>query len=300
MPSQSPLRARLADAVRYRAEVFARAERLDSTVYHSRAVHCNVPLQDHRAKHVMLRFQMTLVGSSRKAGTANLTVDATTLLVGGCYSLRLVIGILLLCVTLSYPPRNTHHDFRLGGVREKTDPFKQSDEDIEGLLQPNWVPRGNEPVVDVKRHQYFDHTIPEPIASSFFTKRLVEPLSDYGIDAHVKHKRREGTPLGDAASGAKRLPIITPGPAYQNGSLPEMLLEGEQFWSNPIGRQNLECSLPIKRVVGFLQIYLDLVERALIAPSQTLVEFGFDCGGPRSPSRKSAMEVWCTPTWAKK
>ena len=77
---------------------------------------------------------MTLVGSSCKAGAANLTVNATTLLVSGCYSLRLVVGIPFLDVTLSYPPRNAHHDFCLGGVREKTDPFKQSDEDVKGLL----------------------------------------------------------------------------------------------------------------------------------------------------------------------
>ena len=82
----------------------------------------------------MLQFQMTLVGSSRKAGAANLTVDATTLLVGGCYSLRLLVGVLLFGVTLSYPPRNAHHDFRLGGICEKTNPFKQFDKDVEGFL----------------------------------------------------------------------------------------------------------------------------------------------------------------------
>ncbi len=82
----------------------------------------------------MLRFQMTLVCSSRKAGAANLTVDTTTLLVGGCYSLRLVFGIPFFGVTLSYPSRNAQHDFRFGGVCEKTYLFKQSDKDAEEFL----------------------------------------------------------------------------------------------------------------------------------------------------------------------
>ncbi len=74
---------------------------------------------------------MTSAGSSIQAGAANLTVDATTLLVGSCYSLRLVVGILFLGITLSYPPRNVHRGFCLGGVCEKTNPFKQSDENVK-------------------------------------------------------------------------------------------------------------------------------------------------------------------------
>ncbi len=143
MPSQSPLCARLADAVQYRAEVRARAQQFNSTVDHSWLIHYYVSLQNHRAKHVVLCLQMTLIGSSCKAGTANLTVDASTLLVGGCYSLRLVVGVLLLCITLSYPSRNAHHGFHLGGVCEKTNTFKQFDENIEGFLQPVRITRGN-------------------------------------------------------------------------------------------------------------------------------------------------------------
>ena len=82
----------------------------------------------------MLRFQMTLVGSSCKAGAANLTVDATTFPVGGCLSRRFVVGILLLHITLSYLPRNAYHAFCLGSICEKTNPFKQSDEYIERFL----------------------------------------------------------------------------------------------------------------------------------------------------------------------
>jgi hypothetical protein len=70
-----------------------------------------------------------------------------------------------------------------------------------------------------------------------------------------------------------------------------MLLEGEQLRPHPIGRQNLERSLPIKRVICLLQIYIDLVERALVASGQALVELGLDRGGPRSPLWKSAMEA---------
>jgi hypothetical protein len=82
----------------------------------------------------MLRFQMTLVGSSCKAGAANLTVDATTFPVGGCLSRRFVVGILLLHITLSYLPRNAYHAFCLGSICERTNPFKQSDEYIERFL----------------------------------------------------------------------------------------------------------------------------------------------------------------------
>jgi hypothetical protein len=75
----------------------------------------------------MLQFQVTLVGSSCKAGAANLTVDATTIPVGGCSSLRFVLGILLLCVTLSYLSRNAYHCYHFVSVRKQTNQFKQSD-----------------------------------------------------------------------------------------------------------------------------------------------------------------------------
>ncbi len=158
----------------------------------------------------MLRFQVTLVGSSCKAGAANLTVDATTLPVRGCSSLRFVLGILLLCVTLSYPSRNAYYRFHFGSVCKQTNPFKQSDEDVEGFLPPDWVPRGNQPIVNVKRHQNFSYMIPKPIAGSFFTKRLVEPFPDYGINTHVEHERGEQTLLRNAPSSTKRLPVISP------------------------------------------------------------------------------------------
>jgi hypothetical protein len=70
-----------------------------------------------------------------------------------------------------------------------------------------------------------------------------------------------------------------------------MLLEVQHPWPNSIGCQNLKRLLPIKRVVGLLQIYIDLLERALVAPGQALSKLSLDCGHPHSPPRKSAMEV---------
>jgi hypothetical protein len=83
--------------------------------------------------------------------------------------------------------------------------------------------------------------------------------------------------------------------ADQSSRLPELLLEGKQLRPHPIGRQNLERSLPIKRVVCLLQIYIDLVEQALVAPGQALVELGLNRDGPRSPPWKSAMEAIMEP-----
>jgi hypothetical protein len=49
------------------------------------------------------------------------------------------IGILLLCVTLSYPPGNAHHGFHfVCGICEKTNPLKQSHKDFKGFLQLDW------------------------------------------------------------------------------------------------------------------------------------------------------------------
>jgi len=50
--------------------------------------------------------------------------------------------------------------------------------------------------------------------------------------------------------------------------------------------KNLESLLPIKVVIGLLQIYVDLVERALITPGQALVELGLDPGCPCTPPQK--------------
>jgi hypothetical protein len=209
---------------------------------------------------------MTLVRSSCKAGATNLTVNPTTLVVGGCSSRRFVFGILLFCVGLAYPSWDANHDFCLGRIGEQTNPFKQSDEDIEQLLQPNWVSRGNEPIVDVKCHQYFGHSVANSISCNVFIKRLIKPFPDYGIDTHIKHERGEWAPLSNAPLGIKRFPVITPGAAHQFCGVPEMLLEALHPWSDSIGHQNYERSLPIKRIVGLLQIYIDLIERALIAP----------------------------------
>ena len=60
---------------------------------------------------------------------------------------------------------------------------------------------------------------------SFFTKGLVEPLPDYGIDTHIEHESGERAPLCNAPSSAKHLPVIAPSPACQFYCLPEMLLE---------------------------------------------------------------------------
>jgi hypothetical protein len=134
------------------------------------------------------------------AGAANLTVHSTTLPVGSCISLRLVLGILLFCFALSYPSRDAHHCFCFGGICEHTSLFILSDEDVEGLLQPDRVTRGDQPIVDVKCHQYLYYTFPEPIVGGFFTKRLVEPLPDYGVNPHTKHERGEQTPLSNIPS----------------------------------------------------------------------------------------------------
>jgi hypothetical protein len=89
--------------------------------------------------------------------------------------------------------------------------------------------------------------------------RLVEPLPDDGIDTHIKHERGEWTPLGNAPFSAKRLPVITPGPAHQLCCIPEMLLECQHFRPNPIGHQNIELSFPIKHIILLLQIDVDLI-----------------------------------------
>ena len=156
---------------------------------------------------------MTLVGSSCKAGTANLTVDSTTLVVGGCSSQRFVLAYCSFCVGLAYLSQDAYHDFCLGRICKQTNPFKQSDEDIERLLQPNWVPRGNKLIVDVKCHQYF-----QPLGRQFcsvFAKRLTKSLLDYSIDTHIKHKRGEWAPVSNAPLSITRLPVITPGAAHQ-------------------------------------------------------------------------------------
>ncbi len=128
---------------------------------------------------------MTLVGSSCKAGTANLTVNLTMLVVGGCSSQRFVCGILLFRLGLAYLSQDAFHEFCLGQICKQTNPSKQSNEDIERLLQANWVPRGNKAIVEVKRHQYFSHLIANSISCSVFVKHLTKPLPDYSIDTHI-------------------------------------------------------------------------------------------------------------------
>jgi hypothetical protein len=119
----------------------------------------DLPLENHRSKNIVLHLQMTLVGFSCKAGATKLTVNATTLVVGGCFSWRFVFGILILCIGLAYPSRNADHEFPFSCICKQTNPFKQSNQDIKQLLQSNWVSRGKEPIVDVKRHQYFSHSV---------------------------------------------------------------------------------------------------------------------------------------------
>ncbi len=46
----------------------------------------------------------------------------------------------------------------------------------------HWVSRGNEPIVDVKRHQYFGHSVAYSVSCNVFIKRLIKPFPDYGID----------------------------------------------------------------------------------------------------------------------
>jgi hypothetical protein len=53
----------------------------------------DLPLENHRSKNVVLHLQMTLVGSSCKNGTTNLTVDAAALVVSGCSSTQLVSSL---------------------------------------------------------------------------------------------------------------------------------------------------------------------------------------------------------------
>ncbi len=119
----------------------------------------------------------------------------------------------------------------------------------------------------------------------FFTKRLVEPLPDYGINSHIEHERGERTPLCNAPFSAKRLPVIAPGPGHQFCRIPEMLLESQHLWPDSIVRQNIERLFPIKRIVCLLQINIDLIEWALITPGQALVELGLDCGSSGPPLR---------------
>jgi hypothetical protein len=124
--SKVPLCARFAAAARYQANVLAHDRRFDSTVDHRWTIDHDLSLENHNSKHVVLCLQMTLVGSSCKAGAANLTVNPTTLVVGGCSSQRFVFGILLICVGLTYLSQNANHDFRLGCICKQSDPFKQS------------------------------------------------------------------------------------------------------------------------------------------------------------------------------
>jgi hypothetical protein len=139
----------------------------------------------------MLQFQMTFVRSSCKAGSTNLTDHSTMLPVGNCLGLGIIIYN-----WHTPPPSSPLISIRecmpllfFGCICEQTNPFKQSDDDIKGLLQPDGATGGNKLIVDVKCHRYLYHLFPEPIASGFFTKGLMEPLSDYRIDTHITHER---------------------------------------------------------------------------------------------------------------
>jgi hypothetical protein len=134
---------------------------------------------------------MTLVRSSCKAGATNLTVNPTALVVGSCSSWRFVFGILLFCVGLVYLSQDANHDLCLGRICEQTNLFNQSDQDIERLLQSNWVSRGNEPIINVKHHQYFGHSVTNSVLCNVFIKHLIKPFPDYGINTHIKHERGE-------------------------------------------------------------------------------------------------------------
>jgi hypothetical protein len=125
--SEVPLCAHFAAAAWYRADVLAHGGQFDSTVDHRRTINHGLYLDNHRSKNVVLCLQMTLVGSSCKAGATNLTVDPTMLVVGGCSSWRFVFSILLVCVGLTHPSRNANHDFCLGRIRKQSELFKQSD-----------------------------------------------------------------------------------------------------------------------------------------------------------------------------
>jgi hypothetical protein len=126
--------------------------------------------------------------------------------------------------------------------------------------------RGNKPIIDVKRHQYFGHLVANSVLCNVCVKSLTNPLPVYGIGTHIKHERGECSPLGNTLLGIKRLPIITPGMAHQFCCVPEMLLEAQHPWPDSIGCQNIKLLLPIKRIVCLLQIYMYLIEWALIAP----------------------------------
>jgi hypothetical protein len=70
-----------------------------------------------------------------------------------------------------------------------------------------------------------------------------------------------------------------------------MFLEAQHPWPDSIGRQNLERLLPVKRIIGLLQIYINLIERALVMPGQALSKLSLDHGLPHSLPRKSTMEA---------
>jgi hypothetical protein len=146
---------------------------------------------------------MTLVQSSFKAGTANFTVHLMMLAVGGCISLRFVFGGPFLGVALSYLFWNSDHLLCLGCICEQTNPFKKSNYDIKGFLCQSACCQRNTPPISVPHD-------PRAHCKRLFTKHLVEPLSDHGIDAHIRHERGECPPLSNAPSIAKRLPIISP------------------------------------------------------------------------------------------
>ncbi len=82
-----------------------------------------------------------------------------------------------------------------------------------------------------------------------------------------------------------------PSMAHQFGCVLDVFLEAQHLWSGSIGCQNLECLLPIKRIIGLLQIYIDLIEQGLVAPGQALIKLCLNCGRPCNPPRKSAVEA---------
>jgi hypothetical protein len=54
MTSEIPLRARLATAVWYQADVLAHGDQFNSTVDHRRTIDHDLLLEDHRSKNVVL------------------------------------------------------------------------------------------------------------------------------------------------------------------------------------------------------------------------------------------------------
>lgn len=131
--------------------------------------------------------------------------------------------------------QDAYHDFCCRCIKKKTHQLDQSDQDIERLLQPNWVLRSNKLAVDMNATSCC--TTWSPIPSCAVASSRV--WQSHSLTTSSPH-----TPLD-----VERLLVIPPGMAHQFCSLPETFLEAYRLWPNSIGRHNIECSLPIKRVI---------------------------------------------------